>query len=282
MLVSMPALVGPARSSAHMPAGEDQTTSSEPLPFTSSMLTVVVSSEPAGRGKVVADGPTTQVVASYLNAVQGERYRADLSTGAVLGDQLDITGVTLHDAHGSPVDEVTPGRPLTVRFHYRAHEPVASPAFSVGISDVRTGVFAVASMLADARSVPPMLEGEGHVDCTFSTLPLHSRTYDLWASIRGGQGFGDLLTWQRLRSMSVVAEVRALGAGAATVTTEAPVALDHANRMSGIGLLEQEGQIEAGGSAADAKHAHGRCVSLYVTARGAGRDGQLIFLMSIS
>ena len=180
-------------------------------------------------GQVAADGPTSDVLATYLGEAERVRYRADLSTGAVLGDELDITAITLHDDDGRSVEEAMSGGPVTVRFHYRTRVPVREPAFSLGLADVRLGSFALASMLVDSASVPKVLDGTGHVDCRLRELPLFPRTYELWGSIRSEAGFGDHVTWQRLRSMSVSQGASArIGKAAATVTfTEAPVALPH-------------------------------------------------------
>jgi hypothetical protein len=128
---------------------------------------------------------------------------------------------------------VQAGRPMTARLHYRVARPLARPIFSLGLSDGRLGCFVLASMLVDG-DVPETIEGEGHVDCTFFDLPLQPRVYELWGSVRGEAGFGDLVDWQRLRLFRVVAEVS--GAGRSVVAhslADAPVRLPYRWRVNG-------------------------------------------------
>jgi hypothetical protein len=115
---------------------------------------------------------------------------------------------------------------MTVRLHYRASEPVERPMFSLGLGDGRIGCFSLASMLVDGHA-PAVLEGAGHVDCVFESLPLQPKTYEIWGSVRGSAGFGDLVDWQRLRLFRVV-EPDGAGAGSAThLLDDAPVTIPH-------------------------------------------------------
>jgi hypothetical protein len=83
-------------------------------------------------------------------------------------------------------------------------------------------------MLVDGQ-VPERLEGAGHVDCTFEALPLHPRTYEVWASVRGAAGFGDLVDWQRVALVRVTGDPAGAGRGAVTHTlADAPVRMPYA------------------------------------------------------
>ena len=116
---------------------------------------------------------------------------------------------------------------MTARLHYRSAERIQKPIFSVGLSDGRFGCFTLASMLVDGQA-PDMIEGEGYIDCTFADLPLHPRTYELWGSVRGHAGFGDLVDWQRLRLFRVEGEIEGIGKGAVTHSmADAPVRLPY-------------------------------------------------------
>jgi hypothetical protein len=94
---------------------------------------------------------------------------------------------------------------MTVRLHYHAPAFVSGPIFSIGLSDPGLGLLTLASMLIDGQA-PDGIVGDGHLDCTFEHLPLRPRTYEIWGSVRGEAGFGDLVDWQRLRRFQVVGQ----------------------------------------------------------------------------
>jgi lipopolysaccharide transport system ATP-binding protein len=178
-------------------------------------------------GQVDGDGAAREIVRQYLSAVESERLEVESSGSAGNGSQLEIVRVSLHGADGAEAAEVRSGAPVIVRLHYRAAEPIVGPIFSVGLSDGRFGCFALASMLVDGN-VPQLIAGEGHVDCRFESLPLYPRTYEIWGSVRGHAGFGDLVDWQRLRVFHVVDDVEKAGKGAVTHTmADAPVRLSY-------------------------------------------------------
>jgi ABC-type polysaccharide/polyol phosphate transport system ATPase subunit len=177
-------------------------------------------------GEVVSDGSAREIVREYLLAVQAERLAAD-SGEAVIGDRLKILRVSLHNAAGEEISEAQPGEPLTTRLHYRAHQPIPRPSFSIGLSDGRFGCFTLASMLVDGET-PDVIAGDGFVDCTFTELPLQPRTYEIWGSVRGQAGFGDLVDWQRLRLFRVTGDV--VGQGPSVVShslADAPVRIPY-------------------------------------------------------
>jgi len=177
-------------------------------------------------GRITADGPARDVVRDYLRQVEASLVEEDAAR-SVTGGGLAIVDVTLHDESGGRVEEAAPGRPLTVRLHFRASSPIDEPIFEVGLNDGRIGPFALASMLIDGQA-PRSISGEGYVDCTFADLPLLPRVYELWGGVRHGAGFGDLVDWQRLRFFRVAGEVD--GGGPAAVShslSNAPVRLPY-------------------------------------------------------
>jgi ABC-type polysaccharide/polyol phosphate transport system ATPase subunit len=178
-------------------------------------------------GCIAADGTARDVVHEYLLDVQRRRVEAseDIGTDGSSED-FAITGVELLGAAGSERTEFSPGEPLTVRVRYRTSRPIESPSFSVGLSDGGMNCFTMASMLQDGQS-PARLNGEGTVDCTFRSLSLNPKAYEVWLSVRGSHGYGDLFTWQRVRLFRVI---DALGEGqlAATASmTYAPVRMTY-------------------------------------------------------
>jgi homopolymeric O-antigen transport system ATP-binding protein len=185
------------------------------------------------RGEIALDGRAREVIRTYLSDVEFARLAADTSDPSASGSQLAIVRVSLHNGRGEEVAEVESGEPVTARLHYHAVVPIEGPIFSVGLSDGRSACFTLASMLVDGKA-PPVIEGEGYVDCMFAGLPLHPRTYEIWGSVRGGAGFGDLVDWQRLRLFRVTGDIEEGGKGAVTHSmADAPVRLSYSWNVNG-------------------------------------------------
>ena len=177
------------------------------------------------RGRVALDGPAGEVVHGYLTRVQ--RGLAEQAAVGARGRELEITDVTLHDENGELVPSAAIDREITIRLHYLAHREIEAPIFSVGLGDGRVGCFALASMLIDGGS-PAKISGAGYVDCTFESLPLFPRSYEIWASVRGAEGYGDIVDWQRVRYVEVEGEIDSGGRGSVVHSmADAPVRLPY-------------------------------------------------------
>ncbi|MBD0289662.1 MAG: ABC transporter ATP-binding protein [Thermoleophilia bacterium] len=177
-------------------------------------------------GHIADDGPARDVIRGYLSRLEDELLSADVREPGARGRDLEIVKVSIHDASGHETDHVTAGSPMAVRLHYRAHRAIANPNFEVGLSDGPKRPFALASMLIDG-DVPDVVFGDGVVECVFEDLPLFPRMYEVWAGVRGGAGFGDLVKWQRMRLFRVRGEI---GKGLSAVThslSNAPVRLPY-------------------------------------------------------
>jgi lipopolysaccharide transport system ATP-binding protein len=184
-------------------------------------------------GTIALDGVARDVVREYLVGVQAEQLRANDTNGEAHGDRLSILRVSLHNDEGRELEEAPTGEPLVIRMHYSTRGPVESPMFSIGLSDGRRACFTLASMLVDGGS-PATLDGTGHVDLRFAELPLQPRNYEIWGSVRGHEGFGDIVNWQRLRLFRVSGDIA--GAGKSSVThsiDDAPVRLPYAWSFDG-------------------------------------------------
>ena len=173
-------------------------------------------------GRIAAEGTARDVVRQYYDSVHGERLTEEELDGRAAGRDLEITAVTFHDRRGETVKDLAAGEPTVVRLHYRASKPIRRPMFTVGLSDGRTGCIFIASMLVDGRA-PEVINGSGHVDCLFEDMPLLPKTYEVWGSVRGEAGFGDLVDWQRLRLVRVRGEIAGNGVSAVSSIEWAPV-----------------------------------------------------------
>ncbi len=165
-------------------------------------------------GRVALDGPARDVVHEYLRSVHASLIEQD-ADGAVSGEDLEISSVSLLDSSGDEVSEVATGEAITIRVKYVAHQPIRRPQFSLGLTHGPAAALAVASMLIDGRT-PDVIAGKGHLDCTFEHLPLQPRTYEIWGEVRGEAGTGDLVSWQRLRRLRVTGDIS--GEGKSVVT----------------------------------------------------------------
>ena len=181
-------------------------------------------------GRLTADGPARNVVRSYLEAVQSERFdHQDKLPDSQLGFALHRVE-TLDDS-GTPRDVFHSGEGMTVRLAYRCERSIERPYFSIGISDGRGPCFSLASMLQDGQ-MPERIAGTGSIDCAFEALPLHPRTYEIWASVRGESGFGDLVDWQLVRRFRVVGEEGAGKSATSFALDNSPVKLPYAWRLN--------------------------------------------------
>ena len=184
-------------------------------------------------GRVAADGPASDVVHGYLARVEADLL-ADEGGRNIAGERLEITRVSVHDADGHETATVGSGEAISVRLHYHASTPIPGPIFSVGLSDGRIGVFALASMLVDGET-PTAIEGSGYIECAFAPLPLMPRTYEIWGSVRHHAGFGDLVDWQRLGRFAVTGDLHGQGKSvAAHVLANAPVRIPYEWRHAAI------------------------------------------------
>jgi ABC-type polysaccharide/polyol phosphate transport system ATPase subunit len=199
-------------------------------------------------GKLDMDGHPKDVIHEYLR-----RVHSDLVTESrgrrIAGNGIEIMEVTTHDAIGREVSSIRPGDALTVRVRYHASRPVASPQFSIALSDPTLGHLAKASMLVDGEDVGT-IQGDGCVECAFHAVPFKPRTYDIVGEVR--EGFGRLIDFQRWARIQVEDEVQLHGSGAAAVSGSlrgAPVVLPYSWRYPRTNGGVPLGREEKAGSA---------------------------------
>ena len=82
-------------------------------------------------------------------------------------------------------------------------------------------------MLADGMT-PDVIQGEGTLQCVFESLPLLPKVYEIWGSVQGEEGIGEIIDWQLFGAFRVQEGLSSLmpaGTAKAPLTylrTEAP------------------------------------------------------------
>ncbi len=146
-------------------------------------------------GRVHADGDTdwvAQLYADHTWNLMESRLRAgnDIDAPVGLDGELqrwgshcvEINGISLLDAKGSPCLSFATAEPLRVRIHYTAHQRIANPVFGLAIyrSD---GLHLTGPNTQEARLKIPFIEGSGWVEWVVDSLPLLAGQYDVSVAV---------------------------------------------------------------------------------------------------
>ena len=134
-------------------------------------------------GKSHMLGPAEEVVKAYLESqeeiasqqVQRESERSIHTGDEILNDQMRITKIELLNQEGQVTTRFRRGDDLIVRIRYLAVRPIKEPHFVVHVKTPKEIIF-VADMLRDGIA-PPMVEGQGVIDCIFYDLPILPNRY---------------------------------------------------------------------------------------------------------
>ncbi len=138
-------------------------------------------------GKLRADGPTQQVIASYLATFSdAQRSGYDLEKVANRGGNgmMRFTRVDFLDERGEPTSVFRSGEPIRVRFHYKVNERMKNPDIALAIhSDLGTRITTVSTWQA-GYYIPELEPGVGSIDLVIDTLVLQPNRYylSMWIS----------------------------------------------------------------------------------------------------
>jgi ABC-type polysaccharide/polyol phosphate transport system ATPase subunit len=123
-------------------------------------------------------GRPREIIESYTGDVQVDRRVDDEGKVRWGSGEIQIERVEVLDLHGAPIDTVKNGRPLMLRLHYEASEPVRQPGFGVALNTVQ-GFAVTGPNSIDVDCIPAVIEGSGYVDVEFESFNLLPGTYDL-------------------------------------------------------------------------------------------------------
>ena len=151
-------------------------------------------------GQIAEVGPPSQIVKGYFNAVH-DQVSGSLPP-PVSSSDFRITKVLLSKDGATPSNEFRMGDSLSVTIEFETQKPIEKPFFSIGITEGGWKPLALASMFIDGQA-PEFIEGKGSITCRFHDLPLLPKVFEVWGSVRGSTGFGDIVDWQHLANFRI-------------------------------------------------------------------------------
>jgi len=138
-------------------------------------------------GQIRMDGPTSEVIATYLSTfAQGQQAAyelADITDGRGGNGAVRFTGIDFLDPDGNPAQLFRCGEPLRARMRYHVHEEVREPHFHFRIySDTGTHVATVGNWNSGVH-IPVLPVGDGEIEFKVDQLNLLSSRYYISLSI---------------------------------------------------------------------------------------------------
>lgn len=123
------------------------------------------------RGRVAAAGPTSDVLAAYLDAVDDEAEEADVGDASLSVDAVDVLNTS-----GGPTDTLAGDQPFTVRVRARALRDLVDPVFVVTIRGDHGPLFA-GNMHIDGNWPKQVPAGPLDLECAFGPPHLRAGRY---------------------------------------------------------------------------------------------------------
>ncbi len=158
-------------------------------------------------GTVQAEGKPDKVINRYLESVwANEVLLQDLSEDAEGqrwgSGEIRIQRVELMGENGQEQLVFNTRDAFKVRMWYKANEPVAWPAFGIGLYDERGNYINGPNMIWSGAPVKSV-DGEGYVDYIVESLPLLPGRYSLTAAIYDRRIQHPYDHWHRMKSFVV-------------------------------------------------------------------------------
>lgn len=153
------------------------------------------------QGQVALLGQPEDVLRAYLDSIDQQKMSG--TTSIPSHGPLHIERVVFARQDGTEATQFETGDSLVVNLHYMASSPIPKPHFTLGISDGRTGMLFLATMLIDGQS-PAELHGKGIIRCEFRSLPLMPKVYQLWGEVRDKSLYAQIVPWQILGTFRVI------------------------------------------------------------------------------
>ena len=140
-------------------------------------------------GRIVDDGSTADVLATYHRRLAGDGSGAEEPEDDEAGDDprvwgnrdVVITAARLIGADG-PTDRFVSGEPFAIEMEVEARVPVTTPIFGISVSSVDGPLFYGTNTRLDALEVPG-IESGAVVRFTVPSLPLHDGRFTVQLAV---------------------------------------------------------------------------------------------------
>lgn len=153
-------------------------------------------------GTIRQVGPSTDVVSAYLKDVETRRASRTAVTVRSPGG-FALEGVSLTDAVGREKALVQTGDALTVSLSFRCPEEFVATQLALKVLDDRMTTVAMA-IWANGETAGEWRSGRGTIRCTFESLPLSPRLYQVWVQVLRHPDYREEVPWTLLTSFSVI------------------------------------------------------------------------------
>lgn len=147
-------------------------------------------------------GPSSEVVRAYLHEV-GVRLTSRAAVSVRSPDGFVLEWLNLADRAGRARTYVQTGEALTVNLAYESPADFAPAQVAVKLLDDRMRTVLLAVWENGAGSTT-WHAGRGTIRCTFETLPLSPRLYQVWAQVLRQPDFREEVPWTLLATFPVI------------------------------------------------------------------------------
>lgn len=156
-------------------------------------------------GRLVADGPSQEVVKKYL-ASQGAELDNHVLVAAIAGSasgDIELLAMRLYNAAGEEQDVYETGEGMTIEVDYLAQRPVAHAGFDLAFQhEDGSYVGGPSGLHHDQGSA--VEAGPGTLRCRIDSLPLSPAAYHISASVYDGLDQAVFDHQERLHSFQIV------------------------------------------------------------------------------
>lgn len=182
-------------------------------------------------GKIKKVGETKDVINAYITDQEQKKMQETFEQESLDGGSHPVTIEDLEflNLNGEKQEEFKFGEGVLMRIHFNAKRKVKRPHFNIRICNNNVGVVE-ASMLIDGYEGPDFIEGKGIVECSFPSMALTPKVYDVMLFGRHEEGIVDIFR------MGFYGRFRVSEKGLESISMKGPMALNLIRRSSPVYL----------------------------------------------
>jgi len=154
------------------------------------------------RGMIRQLGPSTEVIRAYLHEIDA-RLTAGGAVRVRSAGGFELQGLTLSDGDGRPRSFLHTGEGVTLNLAYESPEAFRPAQVALKVLDDRMATVLLAVW---ERGEQPggWRPGRGRIRCTFESLPLSPRLYQVWAQVLREPDLREEVPWTLLATFPVI------------------------------------------------------------------------------